>query len=634
MSDNQQAPPVKGKGFRSSGIIIFLIITGVVLLLHNLYLQKSTARYKRVQFLEFIEFLKSKKSSDGSLAKKITKEGNVVECEFKSPQIFSDNKEYDGIVTRFPPEYFDGPESFNLIAQLVDDSKNFIYKEEDTFWRDIILPLIPWLLFVLLLMWFLSRQLRAASGSNNVFTFGRSRARFIHPEKVNVKFDDVAGLKEAKDDVKEIVEFLKNPKKFRKLGGKVPKGVLFIGSPGTGKTLLAKAIATEASVPFFSISGSDFVEMFVGVGAARVRDLFKQARERAPSIIFLDEIDAVGRRRGSGLGGGHDEREQTLNQILVEMDGFDTDLHVIVIAATNRPDILDPALLRPGRFDRTIVIDLPDVKGRQEILNVHAKKIKIAPEVNLEVIAKTTPGLSGADLAAIVNEAALNATLKNLELVALECFEEAKDKVMFGRERKSMVIDQNEKKITAYHEAGHALVAELLQPYTDPVHKVSIIPRGMALGLTMTLPDKDRYQVQKKYLLATITRLFGGRVAEELAFDDISAGARDDIEKATELAKNIVCRWGMTEKLGPISYTDSEEHLFLGREIVRTRPHSDEVSRDIDKEVRNIIDQCYNKAKELLSKNKDKLELLANLLLEKEVISGSEIRTILNGHTS
>lgn len=501
-----------------------------------------------------------------------------------------------------------------------------ILPKQSPFWN-IMLQSLPWILIFILGWYFLIRQLRIQT-QGGISEFTKSRAMMVTKENTKVTFNDVAGIDEAKEEVAEVIEFLKNPSKFRKIGARIPRGILLVGPPGTGKTLLAKAIAGEAGVPFFSISGSDFVELFVGVGAARVRDLFKRAKESAPSIIFLDEIDAVGRKRGAGIGGGHDEREQTLNQILVNMDGFDTTDNVIVIAATNRPDVLDPALLRPGRFDREIVIDLPDVKGRLEILKVHTRKTKLSPNVNLETIARSTPFFSGADLAALVNEAAIIAAMKKKEAIEMSDLEEARDKVRWGRQKKSRVMEEEDKKITAYHESGHTLLSKLLIK-NEPVHKVTIIPRGMALGATMRLPDKDRYHLLKQYALNTIVVLLGGRAAEEVFFSDISAGARNDIKEATELARKMVCEWGMSEKLGLVNYSEVEEHLFLGREITKTRDHSEYTAVLIDQEVKNILMNAYKKAKEIIEKHKDFCEKLAQELLAKEVLTGPEIDTIL-----
>ncbi len=491
-----------------------------------------------------------------------------------------------------------------------------------------LLGMLPWIVILGLLYWMFIRQLRAAG--SGVLSFGRARARAANPEQTKITFDDVAGIDEAKEEVVEIIDFLKSPEKFHRLGGRVPRGVLLVGPPGAGKTLLAKAIAGEAGRPFFSISGSDFVEMFVGVGASRVRDLFKQAKEHAPCIIFLDEIDAVGRRRGTGLGGGHDEREQTLNAILVEMDGFDSDLGVILVAATNRPDVLDPALLRPGRFDRRIVVDLPDVKGRDAILRVHARKVKLAPDVDLKQIARGTPYFSGADIENLLNEAALLAVRRNLDAIGMPELEEARDKVIWGPAKKSRVIAEEEKRLTAYHETGHAIVSKML-PEVEPIHKVAIVARGMALGATMYLPARDRYIVPRKRILAEITSLLGGRASEELFCDDITSGAQNDFERATELARMMVCRWGMTEALGPMSYTENEEHLFLGREITRVKTISDATAVAIDREIRLIIDQCYAHAKELLAARRDAVERVVAALLKYESLDGSELDTLLAG---
>jgi cell division protease FtsH len=481
-------------------------------------------------------------------------------------------------------------------------------------WGPIIFIAVIWIFFM--------RQMQ--SGGNKALSFGKSKARLISEKSVKVTFSDVAGVEEAKGEVQEIIDFLKDPQKFQKLGGKIPKGVLLVGSPGTGKTLLARAIAGEAGVPFFSISGSDFVEMFVGVGASRVRDLFEQAKKNAPCIIFIDEIDAVGRHRGAGLGGGHDEREQTLNQLLVEMDGFEGNEGIIIIAATNRPDVLDPALLRPGRFDRQVVVSLPDVKGRFEILKVHTRNIPVDGKVDLEKIARGTPGFSGADLANLVNEAALLAARQSKTSVENVDFEAAKDKVLMGVERKSMIISDEEKKNTAYHEAGHALVAKLT-PGTDPIHKVSIIPRGRALGVTQQLPIDDRYTYSKEYLMKTLEVLMGGRVAEELALKHMTTGAGNDIERATELTRKMVTVWGMSEKLGPLSYGKKDEQIFLGREIAQHKDYSEKTAVDIDEEVKRIVLDAYKAAKLLLQERYDLLEAFAKKLLEKETMDGAEI---------
>ncbi len=488
--------------------------------------------------------------------------------------------------------------------------------------------LVTWgpFLFFLGLWFFLMRQMQI--GGNQALSFVKSRARMPTEERKKVTFADVAGIEEAKEEVQEIIEFLKEPRKFQKLGGRIPKGVLVVGPPGTGKTLLAKAIAGEAGVPFFSISGSNFVEMFVGVGASRVRDLFEQGKKHAPCIIFIDEIDAVGRLRGAGLGGGNDEREQTLNQLLVEMDGFDTTEGVILVAATNRPDVLDPALLRPGRFDRQVVVNLPDLHGRSEILKVHTKKMPIAANVELEKIARGAPGFSGADLENLVNEAALWAARQNKKEVETVDFEMAKDKVMMGAERKSMILTDEEKRVTAYHEAGHALIAKLL-PGTDPVHKVTIVPRGRALGLTMQLPTDDRHNYSKEFLYNTLAILMGGRVAEELVFKHVTTGAGNDLERATDLARKMVCEWGMSEKLGPLAFSQKEESVFLGRDFSTKRDVSNQMALEIDLEIKRFVTENYERAKGLLTKQMASLKALAEALLEKEVLDAPQIDQII-----
>jgi cell division protease FtsH len=488
--------------------------------------------------------------------------------------------------------------------------------------------LLSWgpILFIAAIWLFFMRQMQ--TGGNKALSFGKSKARLISDKSNKVTFLDVAGIDEAKDELEEIIEYLKDPQKFQKLGGKIPKGVLLMGPPGTGKTLLARAIAGEASVPFFSISGSDFVEMFVGVGASRVRDLFEQGKKNAPCIIFIDEIDAVGRHRGAGLGGGHDEREQTLNQLLVEMDGFESNEGVILIAATNRPDVLDPALLRPGRFDRQVVVPQPDVKGRLGILKVHTKKIPLADDVELEVVARGTPGFSGADLANLVNEAALLGARKSKTKVDMEDFEIAKDKVLMGVERKSMVMSEREKRTTAYHEAGHTLVAKLI-PGTDPVHKVSIIPRGRALGLTQQLPVDDRYTYAKDFLLNEIVVLLGGRASEERALGYMTTGAGNDLERATELARKMVCEWGMSDRLGPLTFGKKEEQIFLGREIAQHRDYSERTAVEIDEEVKRMVIESYERAKKLLNDNFKALTAIAEVLLDKETLNGNEIDTVI-----
>ena len=503
--------------------------------------------------------------------------------------------------------------------------------ENDSPWYFVLL--VNWAPMLLLVgVWiFFMRQMQAGGGK--AMSFGKSRARLLNENQTRVTFSDVAGVDEAKDELQEVIAFLKDPKKFTRLGGRIPKGCLLVGPPGTGKTLLARAIAGEAGVPFFSISGSDFVEMFVGVGASRVRDLFVQAKKQAPCIVFVDEIDAVGRQRGAGLGGGHDEREQTLNQLLVEMDGFEANDGVILIAATNRPDVLDPALLRPGRFDRRVVVPRPDIKGREGILQVHSRRVPLENDVDIRVLARGTPGFAGADLENLVNEAALLAARNDKDKVNMSDFELAKDKVMMGTERKSMIISDEEKRNTAYHESGHALVAVLL-PGADPVHKVTIIPRGMALGLTQQLPIDERHSQDKQYLLNNVTILFGGRVAEELILDHMTTGAGNDIERATEIAHRMVCEWGMSEKLGPMTFGKKEEQIFLGRDFTQQQDYSEDTAIEIDREVRRIIQDCYNQAKEILTANLGLLHRVAKELLEKEVLDGAEIDVIVKAHTA
>ncbi|GAP66566.1 protease, ATP-dependent zinc-metallo [Mizugakiibacter sediminis] len=495
----------------------------------------------------------------------------------------------------------------------------------------ILLDWVPFLIFIGLLIWFM-RQMQSGAGGRGAMAFGRSRARLQGEDQVKVTFADVAGCEEAKEDVKELVDFLRDPGKFQKLGGKIPRGVLMVGPPGTGKTLLAKAIAGEAKVPFFTISGSDFVEMFVGVGAARVRDMFEQAKKHAPCIIFIDEIDAVGRHRGAGLGGGHDEREQTLNQLLVEMDGFEGSEGIIVIAATNRPDVLDPALLRPGRFDRQVVVGLPDVRGREQILKVHMRKVPVAADVEPMVIARGTPGFSGADLANLVNEAALFAARENAREVGMSHFERAKDKIMMGAERRSLAMSEEEKRLTAYHEAGHAIVG-LSVPDHDPVHKVTIIPRGRALGVTMFLPENDRYSLSKTAIESQLCSLYGGRVAEELIFgpEKVTTGASNDIERATRMARNMVTKWGLSDAMGPVTYGEQDEEVFLGRSVTQHKNVADETARKIDEVVREILDSAYRRTREILTREIGKLHAMAQALLQYETIDREQIDAIMAG---
>jgi cell division protease FtsH len=615
----KRAAPAAGPR-RPRWAYLLLVILALIVLLW--YVQVDVNEPRRFTYPEFLQEIDRGNiatitvSPQGEIAGELAEGGPTRRYRTEIPEpMLADSKAITEVKDRFLAKN--------------GDPKNFMYAPPPK-WVTYLVPFLPWALLLGLAWFFFFRQMRATTGPGGILAFGRSRARLAGKERRKVTFADVAGVEEAKEEVGELIEFLKDPAKFQRLGARIPRGVLLVGAPGTGKTLLAKAIAGEADVPFFSICGSDFVEMFVGVGASRVRDLFRQAKESAPCIIFLDEIDAVGRRRGTGLGGGHDEREQTLNAILVEMDGFDTDDNVIVIASTNRPDVLDPALLRPGRFDREITLDLPDVRAREEILKVHARKVKMRKGVDLTTLARTTPTFSGADLEAVVNEAALLATMKHKEFVEEEDLEEARDKVRWGRQKRSRVMDQEDRRITAYHEAGHALVSFLL-PDTEPVHKVTIVPRGMALGSTMMLPDKDRYHMQKRWVLSRITVFFGGRAAEEAFCGDVDAGARSDIKEATELARLMVCEWGMSEALGPVNYSETEEHLFLGREIARTRNHSEKTAQAIDAEVHRIIDECLRKARALIGEHRDACDRIAQALLRYEVLTGAEVDALIHG---
>ena len=584
-------------------LAMWLIIIATMVLLYNMFSYTQPTQDKIV-FSDFIQSVEN-----GNVAE-VTIQGNDISGKFK------DGKEFK----TFAP---DDPE---LVKTLRTRGVKISAKPiEQSQWWAILISWFPMLLLIGVWIFFM-RQMQAGGGK--AMAFGKSKARLLTENQQKVTFKDVAGVEEAKEEVEEIIDFLKDPKKFTKLGGRIPKGVLLMGSPGTGKTLLAKAIAGEAGVPFFSISGSDFVEMFVGVGASRVRDLFIQGKKNAPCIIFIDEIDAVGRHRGAGLGGGHDEREQTLNQLLVEMDGFESNEGVILIAATNRPDVLDPALMRPGRFDRTVVVSKPDLKGRTEILSVHTRKIPLAEDVKLEVVARGTPGFSGADLANLVNEAALLAARTGKIKVEMTDFNEAKDKVLMGKERKSMIISEEEKRNTAYHEAGHTLVGKFI-PGSDPVHKVTIIPRGYALGLTQYLPLDEKHTWPREYILGSICIMMGGRVAEELVLHHMTTGAGNDIERATEMARKMVCEWGMSEKMGPLTFGKKEEMIFLGKEIATHKDYSEETAREIDSEVKAIVMECYNKATRILSERIDILHKLATALLEKEVLDGEEIDKII-----
>jgi cell division protease FtsH len=583
---------------------------GICLLaLYFVFVQKEAFGHdKEITVSQMLTDVKAGKVADAVI------NGNEVRGHYRA-----DNEAFHAII---PPNY---PDAYNALQ---NSGVNWSEKDSNSgMWVSTMLTIVCPILLVVVLWVLMMRQMQ--SGGNKALSFGKSRARLLSMQQKKVTFKDVAGVDEAKEELKEIIEFLREAQKFQRLGGRIPKGVLLVGPPGTGKTLLARAVAGEANVPFFSISGSDFVEMFVGVGASRVRDLFEQGKKNAPCIIFIDEIDAVGRHRGAGLGGGHDEREQTLNQLLVEMDGFESNDGVILVAATNRPDVLDPALLRPGRFDRRVVVGRPDVRGREEVLRVHAKKVPLAEDVNLNVLARGTPGFSGADLANMVNEAALYAARHNRKAVFMYDFEVAKDKVMMGAERKSMLLTDDEKKDTAYHEAGHVLVAAK-RDHADPLHKVTIIPRGMALGVTMQLPTEDKHTVTKDYLETQMAILMGGRCAEEIFLQCKTTGAGNDIERASELARRMVCEYGMSE-MGPMTFGKKEEQIFLGREIAQHRDFSDETARQIDVAVRSFIDDGYKSAYELLDQNHEVMHKLAAALLERETLDANEIRMIIDG---
>jgi cell division protease FtsH len=587
-------------------LFFWAIIIAVMILLFNLF-SKPSQKAMEKNYSEFISAVES---------------DQVVEVQTRGRNILWKDSQGKQFKTYAPED----PEMIKLLRakRVVIDAKK---EDESPIWQSILFSWFPMLLLIGVWIFFM-RQVQIGGGK--ALSFGKSKAKILTKEHHKVTFENVAGIEEAKGELEEIIDFLRDPKKFTKLGGRIPKGVLLIGAPGTGKTLLARAIAGEADVPFFSISGSDFVEMFVGVGASRVRDLFLQGKRNAPCIIFIDEIDAVGRHRGAGLGGGHDEREQTLNQLLVEMDGFESNEGVILIAATNRPDVLDPALLRPGRFDRQVVVPVPDIKGREQILRVHAKRTPLSEDVNLAVLARGTPGFTGADLENLVNEAALLAARLEKDRVEMADLEQAKDKVLMGVERKSMIISIEERKNTAYHEAGHTLVAKMI-PGTDPIHKVTIIPRGHALGLTQQLPIDEKHTYPKEYLLNNITTLMGGRVAEEMVLTHQTTGAGNDIERATDIARRMVCEWGMSEKLGPLTFGQKEEQIFLGREFTQHRDYSEETARLIDGEIRAIVTSSYERAKDILQKNVDVLHRLATTLLEKEVLDGHQIDQIIRG---
>ncbi len=596
--------PKQKKQLTSYRNILFWIAAGIIIIILWSIMQTTDAQKKDVDFSIFLDEVE---------------DGLVTEVEISGNQIsgkYADGSEFKTVST----------DDYDVVTILRENKVNFEVKDTKAPWFSYLFTWFP--IIILILFWvFFMRQMQ--SGGNKAMSFGKSRAKLFSPVQKKATFKDVAGVKEAKEELQEIIEFLKDPQRFQKLGGRIPKGVIIVGAPGTGKTLLARAVAGEADVPFFSISGSDFVEMFVGVGASRVRDLFDQGKKHAPCLIFIDEIDAVGRQRGAGLGGGHDEREQTLNQLLVEMDGFDSNEGVILIAATNRPDILDSALLRPGRFDRRIVVNMPDLKGREEIMRVHVRKIPLAKNVNLKVLARSTPGFSGADLANLVNEAALLAARYGQDNVTMLDFESSKDKVLMGVERKSMIISDEEKKSTAFHEAGHALVAVLI-PEADPIHKVTIIPRGMALGLTQQLPIDDRYTHSKKYLEAQLSVLLAGRIAEILFLDKTTTGAASDFETTTDIARKMVCQYGMSD-LGPLTFGERDDLIFLGKELAMHKNFSEKTSELIDKEVKKIITRNYNRAEELLKNNKPKLIKIAEALLEREILDSKEINALLEG---
>ena len=604
--------PQWGKASRS---LIFWIGIFVIALLISQQFSGNREKQSELNYNEFMSHLESGKVEELRI------DNNVVTGKYKVAEGAAKLPGFKVILPKTPD--FDTVEKWRTTHDI-----QIVFKQHTPSLIGILVQTIPWLLF--LGVWiFLIRRMQGG-GQRGIFSFGKSRARLVNDNYPRVTFNDVAGADEAKQELQEIIEFLKEPEKFQRLGGKIPKGALLLGPPGTGKTLLAKAVAGEAGVPFFSMSGADFVEMFVGVGASRVRDLFEQGKKNAPCIIFIDELDAVGRHRGAGLGGGHDEREQTLNQLLVEMDGFTYNEGVIVLAATNRPDVLDSALLRPGRFDRQIVVDRPDVRGREGILKVHTRKIPLSNDVDLAVLAKGTPGFSGADLANMVNEAALLAARKNKKRVEMEDFEEAKDKVVMGIERKSLLINEKEKEITAYHEAGHVLVARLT-PNSDPVHKVTIIPRGRALGLTWYLPIDERHNYSRSYLLAGLRHLLAGRAAEKLVFNDYTSGAGDDIKRATEVARKMVCEWGMSDEMGPVTYGEKQEEIFLGREIAQHRDYSEATAQMIDREVRKLIEEAQRDVDKLLTDNIDALHRLSKALLERESLDSDEIDRLMQG---
>jgi cell division protease FtsH len=611
------------KGSRT--IIIWVVIIMSIILLTSIF-PVGRAQERSIPYSKYLYFLNNAMITSGEV---VVKE-NVFKGTLNKPfqDILPNGKTVDYAKFKTILPFVDE----NMVQDWQEKGINIEFVQPSSEWLLVIGNMLPWLLLIGFWIFIARRMQGGGGGGKNIFSFGKSKAKMMMESETKVTFDDVAGCDEAKEELREIIEFLKSPAKFNRLGGKIPKGALLLGPPGTGKTLLARAVAGEAAVPFFSMSGADFVEMFVGVGASRVRDLFENGRKHAPCIIFIDEMDAVGRQRGAGLGGGHDEREQTLNALLVEMDGFDTKEGVIIIAATNRPDVLDAALLRPGRFDRQIVVDRPDVRGREGILKVHTKNIPLSEDVDLMVLAKGTPGLAGAELANLVNEAALAAARRDRDFVSREDFEMAKDKIMMGMERKSLIISDEEKRTTAYHESGHVLIAKVI-PGSDPVHKVTIIPRGRALGVTSYLPIDERHNYSKKYLEIILCHLLGGRVAERLVMSQLTTGAGNDIERATDLARKMVCEWGMSEKMGPITFGKKEEEIFLGREIAQHRDFSENTAQEIDREVRSIISKAEKRVEKLLAENIDKLHKLSAALLEREILDGEEIDIILSGKT-
>jgi len=627
----EKGPRNNDPQFNWRGLILFMIAFGLI---GGAFMIRggSLGQPEEIDYPKFVQLVQDGKvkSSAEHPVEMIVEEGSKVEYitgYYETTVKDEKTGEETPTTAQFKTPVFVDFNGDKIDALLSDAGITPSIRPQSNFWASALVGLLPILLFVLILYFFFRSQIKMAG--KGALNFGKSKARMLARDKNKITFKDVAGVEEAKEEVVELVDFLKDPKKFQKLGGRIPKGVLMVGPPGTGKTLLARAIAGEADVPFFSISGSDFVEMFVGVGASRVRDMFEQGKKNAPCLIFIDEIDAVGRHRGHGMGGGHDEREQTLNALLVEMDGFDTQDGVIIIAATNRPDVLDPALLRPGRFDRQVTVNLPDVKGREEILRVHARKVKLAEDVDFAKLARGTPGYSGAELANVMNEAALLAARAGLKAITHNDLEEARDKVRWGRERRSLAISEKEKENTAYHEAGHAMLLELLE-HTEPLHKVTIIPRGPSLGSTMWLPEEDKYNTRKNELIDSLCVAMGGRVAEEIVFGDVTSGARGDIKMATNLARKMVCQWGMSEKMGMVEYGDGEDQLFLARDLGKMRDYSEATAQEIDAEVKRLIDGAYQKAKDLLTEHRDKLELIAKALLEYETLDATHIRELLD----